>query len=84
MHSIGATVLYLLSARGILISCIFEELFMNDEERKISAKKLRELIEKMHEELVSKSVDIGKLRKETHEELEIVRAEKAAKKATKH
>jgi len=56
----------------------------DDEERKKSAKKIREGMEKIHEELVRKGVDIDELRKEMHEELKVIRAEKAAKKATKH
>jgi len=56
----------------------------DDEERKKSAKKIREGMEKIHEELVRKGVDIDELRKEMHKELEVIRAEKAAEKATKH
>ncbi|MCB1838852.1 MAG: hypothetical protein KDI61_01135 [Alphaproteobacteria bacterium] len=58
-----------------------------DEEEKKRRKAGREVIkamDKIRQSLIDQGVDLDKLREEMLEELEIVRAEKAAEKATKH
>lgn len=58
-----------------------------DEEEKKRRKAGREVIkamDKIRQSLIDQGVDLDKLREEMLEELEIVRAEKAAEKTTKH
>ncbi len=57
---------------------------MDDEIRKTKAKKIFDVIEKIQEQLVEDGVDLEELRQDAQEELEIIRAEKAAKTSTIH
>ncbi|MGH1403777.1 MAG: hypothetical protein ACRBDL_05995 [Alphaproteobacteria bacterium] len=56
----------------------------DDDNRKAKAKKLFDTIEKIQEQLIADGVDLEELRQNALEELDIVRAEKAAKNATIH
>ncbi len=56
----------------------------DDDNRKAKARKLFDTIEKIQEQLIADGVDLEELRQNALEELDIVRAEKAAKNATIH
>lgn len=55
-----------------------------DEKRRKAEREVIKAMDNMRQSLIDQGVDMDKLREEMLEELDIMRAEKAADKATKH
>lgn len=55
-----------------------------DEKRRKAGREVVKAMDNMRQSLIDQGVDMDKLREEMLEELDIMRAEKAANKATKH